>query len=338
MATTISNPPYNLKWQLPFFASSQPRFDLGVPPESNANFAFVLSALEKADNAVFLLPNGVLSTTNKSEMKIKENLVNANYIEAVISLPGNIFEATSISTCLIVFNKKKTDYKVSMINLTSKTSKEKRAQRGQTGETNIHRVYEKELNVISDDLIAEVLEIIENQTDNAGLSKTVSVNDIKAQGFNLTPSRYIDVELEESNFRDYEHIVNDLNRIISKKNSIKITINENMAKSLGLYELALDFKNGKAINQTMNEMLKPLNFKIGKEDVVSLTRYKEMKFEVKDFDELPEMISIFLNMWRQQMMALNNEENRILIELRDTLLPDLMSGKIKLDNIEEVVE
>lgn len=330
MATTISNPPYNLKWQLPFFASSQPRFDLGVPPESNANFAFVLSALEKSDNAVFLLPNGVLSTTNKFEMKIKENLVNVNYIETVISLPGNMFEATSIPTCLIVFNKKKTDYKVNMINLTSKTSKEKRAQRGQTGETNIHRVYEKELNVISDDSISEVLEIIENQTDNAGLSKTVSVNDIKAQGFNLMPSRYINAELEESNSRDYEHIVNDLNRIISKKNAIKITINENMAKSLGLYELALDFKNGKAINQTMNEMLKPLNFKIGKEDVISLTRYKEMKFEVKDFDELPELISIFLNMWRQRMMSLNNEENRILIELRDTLLPDLMSGKISL--------
>ena len=59
-------------------------------------------------------------------------------------------------------------------------------------------------------------------------------------------------------------------------------------------------------------------------------RYKEMKFEVKDFDELPEMISIFLNMWRQRMMSLNNEENRMLIELRDTLLPDLMSGKISL--------
>lgn len=335
MATTISNPPYNLKWRLPFFASSQPRFDLGVPPESNANFAFILSALNKTDDAVFLLPNGVLSTSNKNELKIKENLVNSNYIEAVIALPGNMFESTSIPTCLIFLNKKKEDYKISMINLCEKISKETRKQRGQTGETNVHRVYEKELNVLSDELINQVLEIIENKTDNIGLSKIVSVDDVKAQEFNLSPIRYIDSELEKSNVRDYEHIVNDLNRIISKKNSIKITINENMAKSLGLYELALDFKNGKAINQTMNEMLKPLNFKIGKEDVVSLTRYKEMKFEVKDFDELPEMISIFLNMWRQQMMALNNEENRILIELRDTLLPDLMSGKINLEQEEE---
>lgn len=335
MATTISNPPYNLKWQLPFFASSQPRFNLGTPPESNANFAFILSALNKTDDAVFLLPNGVLSTSNKNELKIKENLVNSNYIEAVIALPGNMFESTSIPTCLIFLNKKKEDYKISMINLCEKISKETRKQRGQTGETNVHRVYEKELNVLSDELINQVLEIIENKTDNIGLSKIVSVDDVKAQEFNLSPIRYIDSELEKSNARDYEHIVNDLNRIISKKNAIKITINENMAKSLGLYELALDFKNGKAINQTMNEMLKPLNFKIRKEDVVSLTRYKEMKFEVKDFDKLPEMISIFLNMWRQQMMALNNEENRILIELRDTLLPDLMSGKINLEQEEE---
>lgn len=335
MATTISNPPYNLKWQLPFFASSQPRFDLGVPPESNANFAFILSALNKTDYAVFLLPNRVLSTSNKNELKIKENLVNSNYIEAVIALPGNMFESTSIPTCLIFLNKKKEDYKISMINLCEKISKETRKQRGQIGETNVNRVYEKELNVLSDELINQVLEIIENKTDNIGLSKIVSVDDVKAQEFNLSPTRYIDSELEKSNARDYEHIVNDLNRIISKKNAIKITINENMAKSLGLHELALDFKNGKSINQTMNEMLKPLNLKIGKEDVMSLTRYKEMKFEVKGFDELPEMISIFLNMWRQRMMALNNEENRILVELRDALLSDLMSGNI---NLEQEVE
>ena len=330
MAITISNPPYNLKWQLPFFASSQPRFDLGVPPESNANFAFVLSALEQSDNAVFLLPNGVLSTTNKSEMKIKENLVNANYIESVISLPGNIFEATSIPTCLIVFNKKKKSHKVCMIDLKERAEKEKRSQLGQYGETNVHRVYEKQFNVIPDEQMDLVVDILDSPKDIDGLSKVVTAEDIKAENFNFSPSRYIDREKKESLTRPYEAIINDLNRVISKKNAIKITINENMAKSLGLYELALNSQNGKTINENMNQMLELVGLKIKKEDVISLSRYKEMKFEVKDFEHLPEFIQILFGMWRQAMMMLNNEENRLLAELRDALLPDLMSGKLEL--------
>ena len=46
MSVVISNPPYNMKWEHPFFASNQERFNLGLPPKNNANFAFVLSALE----------------------------------------------------------------------------------------------------------------------------------------------------------------------------------------------------------------------------------------------------------------------------------------------------
>ena len=106
MATTISNPPYNMKWQHPFFAQSQERFLLGVPPESNANYAFILTALSKQDKAVFLLPNGVLSTNNKEEQAIKASLVEKNYLEAVISLPDRMFESTSIPTSLLIFNKK----------------------------------------------------------------------------------------------------------------------------------------------------------------------------------------------------------------------------------------
>lgn len=48
-----------MKWQHPFFAQSQERFMLGVPPESNANYAFILTALSKQDKAVFLCAPGM---------------------------------------------------------------------------------------------------------------------------------------------------------------------------------------------------------------------------------------------------------------------------------------
>ena len=59
MATAISNPPYNLKWEPTVLANLENRFVYGVPPKSNANYAFVLSALEKNERCVFILPRNV---------------------------------------------------------------------------------------------------------------------------------------------------------------------------------------------------------------------------------------------------------------------------------------
>lgn len=329
--TTISNPPYNMKWKHPFFTQSQPRFDLGVPPESNANYAFILTALEETNSAVFLLPNGVLSTNNKNEVAIKKRLIDKNYLEAVVMLPNKMFEATSIPTCLMIFDKNKQHSTIQMIDISDKGVKKIRKQRGQFGsEANVSRVYEKEVNVLTDELINEVLEMVFDKKNIEGVSKTASIADVKNQDYILTPSRYFDTKEIIIENRKYEDIISDLNRIIDYKNSVKITINENMAKSLGIYDLALSMKKGQETQKNMNKMLSLINLKIKKEDSMALSRYKEFKFEVKDFEKLPEIISLFINMWRQHMLMLNNEENRLLVELRDALLPDLISGKISL--------
>lgn len=67
--TLISNPPYNMKWEIPPFAQIQPRFSkcYVVPPANNANYAFVLTGLEKHDRCVFLLPAAIMSSNQKEE-------------------------------------------------------------------------------------------------------------------------------------------------------------------------------------------------------------------------------------------------------------------------------
>lgn len=336
MSIVISNPPYNMKWQHPFFAQSQSRFDLGLPPENNANFAFVLSALDHSEKATFILPNAVLYTSNKDEFIVKKNLVDKNYLEAVISLPGNMFESTSIPTCILVFNKRKSHSYTQVIDLKGKETKEIRDQRGQYGKTNTNRVYKKELNVLSNDVIKEVLSVIESRKNEVGFTKSVSINDIKEQEYDLNPGKYIDTESVDNIHRPYEDIIKDLNRIIESKNGVKITINEKMAKDLEIYDLMQDFKQSKELNKNMNEMLRAVNpnLKIKKEDIAALSRNKEMKFEVKNFERVPEMIALFISMWKQFVMTLNNEENRLLVELRDALLPDLISGDIDVSQNE----
>ena len=87
----ISNPPYNMKWEQPVFAQLQNRFSqCEVPPESNANYAFVLTALDEiTGKASFILPNGVLSTDNQKEKQIRQYLVKMNFIESIIVCPDN---------------------------------------------------------------------------------------------------------------------------------------------------------------------------------------------------------------------------------------------------------
>lgn len=61
-----------MKWQHPFFAQSQERFMLGVPPESNANYAFILTALSKQDKAVFYCLMGCLVLITKKNRQLKQ--------------------------------------------------------------------------------------------------------------------------------------------------------------------------------------------------------------------------------------------------------------------------
>jgi hypothetical protein len=61
----------------------------------------------------------------------------------------------------------------------------------------------------------------------------------------------------------------------------------------------------------------------------------EFKIENRCKDKLPEILMIFLTMWKQHIMYLNNEENKVLAEFRDALLPDLISGKIEPQESEE---
>lgn len=163
----ISNPPYNMKWTLPPFAQIQPRFaDCELPPENNANYAFILSALDLIDNrAVFLLPCGVLSTDNRQEKEIRKYLVEKNLIEAVITCPDKMFEATSIPTCIIVFNQKKSTTHISFIDMRQTYEIEQREQNGQFGGTSHeNRTYKKEVKVFTDEQMQKAIDSIANQS------------------------------------------------------------------------------------------------------------------------------------------------------------------------------
>lgn len=90
--------------------------------------------------------------------------------------------------------------------------------------------------------------------------------------------------------------------------------------------------------QTNDEKIKNVDEEIKEieEKFVAISKKKgEFKFENKHKDKVSTILMSILQMWRQHIMYLNTEENRYLAELRDALIPDLMTGKKDIEQKEE---
>lgn len=328
----ISNPPYNMKWQAPPFAKLQPRFNATeVPPNSNANFAFILTGFAGTDRGVYLLPCAILSSKVKEEKAIRQWLIESNYVEAVIINPDRMFESTSIGTCILVLDKQKKTATTEMVDLRLKGMQEVRQQNGQFGgSSHENRTYKKTVNVLSSDVMNEALEAIDKRKNITGYSKAVSIEEMKQNNYSLLASSYIEFESVENPHRSYKDIVGDINRITAEKNACKLTINESLARAIGFdVELYKDDQK----DTGLNELLEKLGAdKLIKQNYFVTSKNKnEVKFENNSKNILSSVLMMIMQMWKQHIYYLNQEENRYLAELRDALLPELMSGKAGMD-------
>ena len=327
----VSNPPFNMKWSKPPFAQIQERFiKADVPPESNANFAFILSGLQLCDRCVFILPNSVLNGGTEAEYNIRKCLVESNFLEAVIICPGNMFESTDIPTCILVLDKHKETATIEMLDMRQKYETEIREQAGQFGgKSHTNRIYKKEVNVFTDEIMDDAISCISEKRDIPGYCKSVTIKEVADGSYELAPSRYIKFNEKEHAHRQHAEIVADINRIISEKNACKMTINETLAKALG-FDTEL-YKKDQS-QDDLNILLKKLGVEpLVKSDYFRTTKNKnEIKFENNSKDALSSVLMMILGTWKQHIYYLNLEENRYLAELRDALLPDLMSGKIEV--------
>lgn len=330
MSGLISNPPYNIKWE-PY---EDKRFIPESAPKSNANYAFIQTALAEIDHqAVFLLPMGVLTTANKKEVAIRKWLLEEGYLQGVIALPERMFESTSIPVCLLVIQKNRETKDVMMVDARTLGNEEVRYQKGQFGgSAHTNREYAKKVIVLSEERIEQLVDDVVYYKEEQGISCRVTLDQIQEQGWLLTPSRYMETEEKLSHRRDYREIVTDINKIARLRNALKLVINEALAKKLHLEITAEALKKDKEETKQLNQTIKALT---GEElilkDYLQLTKNKnQMEFKQNDKEIQSEMMVILFNMWKSHIMFLNNMESEYLGELRDALLPELMSGKISL--------
>ena len=195
----MANPPFNLKRYAEYSDfENDPRWKgYGVPPTSNANYAWILHMLNKlnVNNGVagFLLANGALDDDDTRE--IRQKLIENDKVEAIIVLPRNMFYSTDISVTLWILNNNKKG-----------GPRHGRNLRNRQGEilfvdlrTWNDNIYEKKFVKLSDEQIAEVCKIYfdwatigsENYA-KPELYYAAHIKEIKEKNFSLVPSRYIE--------------------------------------------------------------------------------------------------------------------------------------------------
>lgn len=323
----VSNPPYNMAWEPPPLAKLMPKYEgVPIPPKNNANFAFILSALDLADGKVaMLLPCGVLQPTTKEECRLLKAIVDKNYLEAVVQLPGGMFESTAIPTCILVFNRYKKTKRIELVDLSDSAEQVEREQRGQYGgAAHTGRVYKKTVNVISKETIKRTASAVRELTAEENFSGSVTPEQIAENDYKLTPKLYLGAPQKETPHRPFADIAADYNRIIRQKNAVQIRMNKTAAKRLG-YD-CLDVER-----PDLTDSFKTVGQEVEKEKFITFAPDDGIVIRCSTKDDVSPLIIRFLQTWRQWIMYWNDEENRLLAEFRDALLPKLMSGEIELE-------
>ena len=325
----ISNPPFNLKVPV------SENIIKALPQKYTCNFSFVAHCLQRSERCALILPRGVL--TSKEEKECRRYFIEKGWLQAAISLPEKMFESTSVATCILLFDKKKTSKDVMLINAEGMKSVEVREQRGEGGASYYNRIYKKEFNTFSDEQIAAICELTVKEQDS--FSKRLSIEELEQKGYNLTIGSYLPIELKGTIHRDFNAIISDINRVIRERNVIKVTVNKVWAERLGLTEIIKDCESSNEVVKAMNESFASFkNYEVKEKIIenkyIQSSASKIFCIENTDKKILSSIMPFFMNMYKQHIYYLNNEENRLLAELRDSMLPFLMNGKIEFNDKE----
>lgn len=178
----VSNPPYSIKWigsDDPTLINDDRFAPAGVlAPKSKADFAFVLHALNylsaKGRAAIVCFP-GIFYRSG-AEQKIRQYLVDNNYVETVISLAPNLFFGTTIAVNILVLSKHKTETSVQFIDASGLFKKE----------TNN--------NILTDAHIEQIMQIFDSKDDVEYLAKSVPMDIIATNSYNLSVSSYVEAK------------------------------------------------------------------------------------------------------------------------------------------------
>ena len=141
----VANPPFSLKdWSSGLTPTNDDyrRFEYGVPPPRNGDYAFLLhlvSSLNSRGKGAIILPHGVLFRGNR-EAGIRRNLLRRGLIKGVIGLPANLFFGTGIPACILIIDKENAHARTGVFMIDASRGFTKDGSKNRLREQDIHKV------------------------------------------------------------------------------------------------------------------------------------------------------------------------------------------------------
>jgi len=183
----VANPPFSTKsWATGIKPNEDVygRFDLGVPPEKNGDYAFllhILKSMKQNGHGAVILPHGVLFRGN-AEAIIRQNIIKKRWIKGIISLPANLFFGTGIPACIIVLDKSEAENRKGIFMID--------ASKGFIKDGNKNRLRECD--------IKKIVDTFKSQLEIPKYSRLVPMDEIiEKNDYNLNIPRYIDSQEPE---------------------------------------------------------------------------------------------------------------------------------------------
>jgi type I restriction enzyme M protein len=237
----FANPPFNdSDWRGELLKGDK-RWVYGTPPAGNANFAWVqhfIHHLAPTGIAGFVLANGSMSSNQSGEGEIRKAIIEADLVDCMVALPGQLFYSTQIPVCLWFLARTKRNGRF-------------RDRRGETlfiDARKLGSMVDRVHRELTDEDIAKIAGTYHawrgdknagEYADTPGSCKAATLENIRRHGHVLTPGRYVDAEAAEEDDESFDkkmkRLTNELNEQLATSARLDDEIKTNL-KHLGYGE------------------------------------------------------------------------------------------------------
>ena len=209
----VSNPPYSIKWagkSNPILINDERFAPAGIlAPESKADLAFTMHMLSwlspKGTAAIVEFP-GVLYRGG-AEQKIRQYMIDNNFVDTVIQLPQDLFFGTSIATCILVLKKNKSDNSILFVDASEEF----------TRNTN--------KNKLSEDNINNIVGLLKDRKSVENKSYLATYDEVKDNDYNISVNSYLKTNTDDNNI-DIEEVNKKLAEVVPRQQQIRKELEE----------------------------------------------------------------------------------------------------------------
>ena len=228
----IANPPFNISDWGQETLQRDIRWKYGTPPKGNANYAWIqhmIHHLSPRGTAGFVLANGSMSSQSSGEGEIRKQLLEANLVDAIVTLPSQLFFNTGIPACLWFVSRDRANRSGKTLFIDGR---------------NLGKMVTRRNRELSPEEIAQVAKTYHDfKTQNGeyedapGFTKVATLEEIKEHDYVLTPGRYVGSEAVEEDDEAFtekmQRLTTELHEQFTKSHELEQKIKENLKKVLG---------------------------------------------------------------------------------------------------------